>query len=130
MSFEYRRKSEPPSTNSVHIRLYPFHRNSKILNLHPKIVVADGSMSANKKYRGKMEKVIMDYVKDMEDELKEADSQRVFMTHSGCEQGMVDKVYTYLQDLNHFDEIIITRAGGVISSHCGPGTLGILYLKS
>ncbi len=100
-----------------------------VLKLHPKIVVADGSMSANKKYRGKMEKAIMDYVKDMEEELKAADSERVFITHSGCEQGIIDNVYTYLEELNCFDEILITRAGGVISSHCGPGTLGVLYLK-
>lgn len=100
-----------------------------MLKLHPKIVVADGSMSANKKYRGKMEKAIMDYVKDMKEELKVADSERVFITHSGCEQVIIDNVYTYLKELNYFDEILITRAGGVISSHCGPGTLGVLYLK-
>ena len=99
-----------------------------VLKLHPKIVVADGSMRADKKYRGKMEKVIIDYVEDMKDVLKEADSQRVFITHSGCEQEIIDKVYTYLKDMNYFKEILITRAGGVISSHCGYGTLGVLYL--
>ncbi len=100
-----------------------------VLKLHPKIVVADGSMSADKKYRGKIEKAIFDYIKDMEDALKKADSERVFITHSGCEQETIDKVYHYLKDLNYFDEILITRAGGVISSHCGPGTLGVLYLN-
>ena len=100
-----------------------------VLKLHPKIVVADGSMSATKKYRGKTEKAIMDYVKDMEAELREADADRVFITHSGCEQQTIDKVYEYLKDLNHFHEILVARAGGVISSHCGPGTLGVLYLK-
>ena len=100
-----------------------------VLKLHPKIVVEDGSMSANKKYRGKMEKAIMDYVKDMEDELKAADPERVFITHSGCKQEILDNVYQYLKDLNCFNEILITRAGGVISSHCGPGTLGVLYLE-
>ena len=101
-----------------------------VLKLHPKIVVADGAMSASKKYRGKIEKAIMDYVQDMEDELKTADSERVFITHSGCEQEILDKVYAYLKDLNRFDEIHVTRAGGVVSSHCGPGTLGVLYLKN
>ena len=100
-----------------------------VLKLHPKIVVADGSMSADKKYRGKMEKAIMDYVQDMEEVLKKADSERVFITHSGCEQEIIDKVYEYLKDMNYFKEILITRAGGVISSHCGYGTLGVIYLK-
>ncbi len=100
-----------------------------VLKLHPKIVVADGSMSADKKYRGKIDKAIWDYVKDMEDALKDADSERVFITHSGCDQAIIDKVYDYLSDMNYFKEILVTRAGGVISSHCGYGTLGVLYLK-
>ena len=101
-----------------------------VLKLHPKIVVANGSMSADKKYRGKIGKVIIDYVKDLESELTNADKDRVFITHSGCEQEIIDEVYTYLENLHHFDEIIITRAGGVISSHCGPGTLGVLYIDN
>lgn len=99
-----------------------------VLKLHPKIVVADGSMSADKKYRGKMDKVIIDYVKDMEEALKEADKERVFITHSGCDQEIIDTVYSYLKEMNCFDEILVTRAGGVISSHCGPGTLGVLFI--
>ena len=99
-----------------------------VLKLHPRIVVADGSMSADKKYRGKMDKVILDYVKDMEASMLEADKERVFLTHSGCDQEIIDKVYSYLKELNYFGEILVTRAGGVISSHCGPGTLGVLYV--
>lgn len=101
-----------------------------VLKLHPKIVVEDGAMSADKKYRGKMDKVILDYVKDMEEELKSAEKTRVFITHSGCEQEIIDSVYTYLKELEYFDEILITRAGGVISSHCGAGTLGVLYVRA
>lgn len=100
-----------------------------VLKLHPKIVVANGSMSADKKYRGKMKKVILDYVKDMEESLKNADKTRVFITHSGCEKEIIDSVYTYLEELGYFDEILVTRAGGVISSHCGPGTLGVLFIE-
>ena len=100
-----------------------------VLKLHPKIVVANGSMSADKKYRGKMEKVIMDYVKELEESMIEADKKRVFITHSGCKQEIIDAVYTYLKEKNYFEEIQIARAGGVISSHCGPGTLGVLYLE-
>lgn len=99
-----------------------------VLKVHPRIVVSEGAMSADKKYRGKMDKVILDYVKDLEDSLKSADKERIFITHSGCEQEIIDKVYSYLKELNCFEEIHITRAGGVISSHCGPGTLGVLYI--
>lgn len=100
-----------------------------MLKLHPKIVVEDGAMHATKKYRGKMDGVILDYAKDMEEDLKQAKKDRVFITHSGCEQATIDKVKEYLLGLEHFNEILVTRAGGVISSHCGPGTLGVLYIK-
>lgn len=100
-----------------------------VLKLHPKIVVNNGSMGADKKYRGKMQKVILDYVKDLEEDLKQAEPTRVMITHSGCEQEIIDRVYTYLQELEYFNEILIARAGGVISSHCGPGTLGVIFIK-
>lgn len=99
------------------------------LKLHPKIVVEDGAMKPDKKYRGKMKKVILDYAKEMEEKLLQAKKDRVFITHSGCEAEVLEGVEEYLKSLNYFDEILITRAGGVISSHCGPGTLGVLYLE-
>lgn len=99
-----------------------------VLKLHPKIVVENGAMDATKKYRGKIKAVIMSYVKDMEDDLKSARPDRVFITHSGCDSSTVDSVRTYLNSLGIFHEILETRAGGVISSHCGPGTLGVLFI--
>lgn len=99
-----------------------------VLKLHPMIVVNDGEMSAGKKYRGKMEHVIMEYVKDLEESIKTAKKDRIFITHSGCPSSVVSAVYNYLQKLDYFEEILVTRAGGVISSHCGPGTLGVLFI--
>ena len=99
-----------------------------VLKLHPRIAVKDGKMETGKKYRGKIDKVIMDYVKDMEDDLKNAKKDRVFITHSGCDKNIVDRVRAYLESLDVFDEVLETRAGSVISSHCGPGTLGVLFI--
>ena len=99
-----------------------------VLKLHPKIVVENGAMDATKKYRGKIGSVIMNYAKDMEEDLKNARPDRVFITHSGCDRATVDDVRNYLEGLGIFHEILETRAGGVISSHCGPGTLGVLFL--
>ncbi len=99
-----------------------------VLKLHPKIVVKDGAMLPEKKYRGAIDNVIMNYAKDMESEIKSAYKDRVFITHSGCDAKVVNSVKDYLKSLNIFDEIHETRAGGVVSSHCGPGTLGVLYI--
>lgn len=99
-----------------------------VLRLHPKIMVENGKMDAKKKYRGKMHSVIKSYVEDMEAELKNARPDRVFITHSGCDEGTINEVRQYLEMLNRFDEILVTRAGSVVSSHCGPGTLGVLFI--
>lgn len=99
-----------------------------VLKLHPRIAVENGKMLPGKKYRGKIAAVIMDYVKDMEESLKKAQPDRVFITHSGCDEEQIQAVQNYLEGLQHFDEILVTRAGGVISSHCGPGTLGVLFM--
>ena len=99
-----------------------------VLKLHPKIVVENGKMDASKKYRGKMDMVICSYVKDLEEDLKNAKKDRVFITHSGCDRALLDSIHEQLANLNIFEEILETRAGGVVSSHCGPGTLGVLFI--
>ncbi len=98
------------------------------LRLHPRIGVAEGKMSAGKKFRGRMDRVIRDYVADMKDELLAAKADHIFITHSGCDEDTLAAVYGMLDALHHFREIHVTRAGGVISSHCGPGTLGVLFI--
>ena len=98
------------------------------LKLHPKIIVENGRMTPQKKYLGKIERVILDYVRDLEQDLKSAKKERVFITHSGCDAVVVEAVRSYLEGLQVFEEILETRAGGVISSHCGPGTLGVLFI--
>ena len=98
------------------------------LKLHPKIVVENGAMHSTKKYRGNIKSVVLSYVKDMEEQLKQAKPDRVFITHSGCKPAIVEPVRAYLESLGIFSEILETRAGGVISSHCGPGTLGVLFI--
>lgn len=98
------------------------------LKLHPRIAVADGAMHPEKKYRGSSKRFVLDYVKDMEADLKNARPERVFITHSGCDREIVESVRDYLSSLGIFNEILETRAGGVVSSHCGPGTLGVLFI--
>lgn len=98
------------------------------LKLHPKIVVEDGAMHSTKKYRGSIKSAALAYAKDMEEALKDAKPDRVFITHSGCKSAVIEPVRAYLESLGIFSEILETRAGGVISSHCGPGTLGVLFI--
>ena len=82
----------------------------------------------DKKYRGSLARCIPAYTHDLHDDLLRARPERVFITHSGCDPEVVEQVRTYLTSLNYFDAVIETRAGGVISCHCGPGTLGVLFI--
>ena len=100
------------------------------LKLKPMIVAKDGKMEVGKKYRGNTQKALLNYIDDLKEELLLADKERVFITHSGCDKHLIETLYHYLKELKIFQEIIVTRAGSVISSHCGPNTLGILYVKS
>ncbi len=97
------------------------------LKLKPMIVVEKGAMGVSRKYRGRLSMVLMKYARDLEPSLLCADPFCVFITHSGCDDATVAEVSHYLENLHYFENIFITRAGGVVSSHCGPGTLGILF---
>lgn len=97
------------------------------LQLKPCIDVKMGKMGVGQKYRGKYNKVILKYAKELEEKLLRADKTRVFVTHTDMDQAIVEEVKDYLRSLNYFDEILETVAGGVISSHCGRGTLGVLF---
>ena len=98
------------------------------LKLHPCIFVLDGKMQAGKKYRGKMDKVLLNYVEDIKPELAAAKKDHVFITHSGCDVELIETIKKDLEALNYFENIHVTQAGGVIASHCGPGTMGVLYV--
>lgn len=99
------------------------------LKLKPEIIVIGGKMEVAKKYRGNIGSVLLKYGEEMKDQLLNAEPDRVFITHSGCPDSIVEDVKAYLKRLNKFNEILVTHAGGVISSHCGPNTLGILYIS-
>lgn len=99
------------------------------LKLHPEIVVRDGKMGVGRKYRGKTSVAVSAYVDGLMPALEAADPRRVFITHSGCEDEVIEAVHQRLTELGRFEEILITQAGGVISSHCGPNTLGVLFYE-
>ena len=100
-----------------------------MLNIKPKIVVKDGTMGVDKKYRGPYKKVILQYAKDLEPQMLNAKKDRVFVTHTPCDDGIVESVVDYVKSLNYFDEVIVTEAGTTIGSHCGPNTLGVLFIE-
>jgi DegV family protein with EDD domain len=87
-----------------------------------------GRMHAAKKYHGAMEVCLKRYVHDKLAERDDLDTGLLFITHSGSPQSDIDLVREEVALYQRFDEIIVTRASCVISTHCGPRTLGILFM--
>lgn len=100
---------------------------ANLLKLRPEIEVKEGKMGVAKKYRGSMEKSILDYVRGRLAGREDIDTKRIFITHSHVPQEIVDKVRAQISELQPFEEIIETYAGCTVSSHCGPNCLGVLF---
>ena len=100
------------------------------LKLHPCIEMAGGSLHAEKKYRGSTEVCSLKYTDDIIEKLPTAHKKRLCFTYSFLPSSdFLPKVKKKLDETGLFDEIIVTQAGAVISSHCGPDCMGIIYRK-
>ncbi len=102
--------------------------SAKFLRIKPEILVKDGEMIVGKKYIGKMEKVIENYVDNTLASNPEYDRKRVFITHTPIDKEIVDVARSKLE--GKFETIYETSAGATIASHCGAGTLGVLFIAS
>lgn len=103
---------------------------ANLLQLKPCIEVdnTSGKMGVGKKYRGSLDKCLQQYVQDKLQGRTDIDTKRVFITHSGISEERIAMVKAEVEKYQNFDEILITRAGCTVSSHCGPNTLGVLFL--
>ena len=102
---------------------------ANLLKLKPCIEVKNGSMGVGKKYRGKYADVLKTYVAERIGDGSDIDLDRVFVTHAGCEEAIVNSVVEQVKAAAPFKEVFLTRAGCTISSHCGADTLGVLFIR-
>lgn len=102
---------------------------ANLLKLKPCIEVKNGSMGVGKKYRGKFLDVLKTYTEERLGDGSGINLDRVFVTHAGCDEEIVEAVVAEVKKLGKFKEVFITRAGCTISSHCGKDTLGVLFIR-
>lgn len=107
-------------------RLQLFGAN--LLKLRLQIIVENGKMGPSNKFRGNMDKCILDYVNTTLETYKNPDKENVFITYSSANQEVVEKVKEVLA-YKGFENIYVTRASGTITSHCGEDCFGILYIN-
>lgn len=102
---------------------------ANLLKLKPCIEVKNGSMGVGKKYRGVYGRVLTEYVDERLQNVNDIDTSRVFVTHAGCDPEIVDSVLEQVKAKGIFKEVLLTRAGCTVSSHCGANTLGVLFIR-
>lgn len=100
---------------------------ANLLRLKPCIVLANGKMTVGKKYRGAFEKVLPDYVRDQLAG-KNVSLERIFIVHTRCDPAIPAAVHDIVKEFG-FREIVTAVAGCTISCHCGPNTLGVIFLR-
>ncbi|MCL1829587.1 MAG: DegV family protein [Oscillospiraceae bacterium] len=103
---------------------------ANLLKLKPCIEVADGKMRVGKKYRGALDKCIREYVKDRLCGRDDIIYERIFITHTTSDKYFTQVARDAVNLYADFSEVTETRAGCTISGHCGPNTLGILFIRS
>lgn len=101
---------------------------ANILGIKPTIEnQLDGSLTVGKKYRGKTDAVRRQYIDDKLS-APNIDLGRIFIDHSGISEEELNSLKSYIEANYNFREIIVTRAGSTISTHCGPGTFALMFM--
>ena len=102
---------------------------ANLLNLKPCIEVKNGKMAVSKKYRGNYAKCLANYIKERLDGREDIDFDTLFVAHTviadDCHQAVAEAVKAH----GHFENIYDTVAGCTVSCHCGPGTIGIIFVR-
>lgn len=105
---------------------------ANVLGIKPSIAVDNqtGKLEVSKKYRGKIEIVYKQYIADRMNEIKRIQPDRVVIAESG---GVSSQIIAFakgvIEGKDKFNQVIVADAGCTISSHCGPKTFAIFYIK-
>ena len=102
---------------------------ARLLHIRPSIVVQDGKMHPGEKYRGRYEHYLKHYIADLLEHDNNIDFQRVFVVHSPSEEGLVRFAIDTVKSYGPFREVLEAMAGCTICTHCGPETLGLMFMK-
>lgn len=102
---------------------------ANLLNLKPCIEVRNGKMSVGKKYRGAYIKSLPAYIKDRLAGREDIDNSTVFITKTVVAEDEYAAVKEAVNTYGNFKTVYETDAGCTVSCHCGPGTLGVLFIR-
>ena len=102
---------------------------ANLLKIRPQLQLVNGKIVPTEKYRGKMNAVLIKYIDNVLEKYNNPDTTRCFITHSNADPTMVEEIVEYVKSKNLFKEVIESTANATVYTHCGQGTLGILYIN-
>lgn len=101
---------------------------AKILSLNPLIELLDGHLKATKKYRGKMDKVALELLKEFPEQHRFSREILAFVYSEGLSDSIRSSAQALAEEMG-FREILWIPTGGVVTTHCGPGGFGVCGLS-
>ncbi|MPM48135.1 DegV domain-containing protein [bioreactor metagenome] len=102
---------------------------ANLLKLKPCIEVQDGKMRVGKKYRGAYEKALLEYTRDRLSGPQARNARRILVVSTACPPELVDMVCAEVERLTGQAPTARPLAGCTIASHCGPSTIGIMFVQ-
>lgn len=102
---------------------------ANLLNLKPCIEVKDGKLGVVKKYRGSYNKCLASYIKDRLEGREDLETDLIFVTKTSVSDETYASVMDAVSKYGKFETVMESQAGCTVSCHCGPGTLGIIYVR-
>lgn len=101
---------------------------ANLLKIHPMLTLSGGFLKPDTKFRGSMKIALTKYINYLKENHPNADTKFAFVTHTLMDQALVDQAINLAKELFGFEKIYETKAGATITSHCGKGTIGLLFM--
>lgn len=105
------------------------HKLCHSLNLHPVLSMQQDKLKLWTMKMGNMHRVNRSYVKKLLRHKTEIDTRLLFLTYAGCTVQQIDEVLAEVEKYVKFDEIVLQKASATVSSNCGVGTFGLMFIR-
>ena len=102
---------------------------ANVLKLKPCIEVTGNKMISKRKYRGSYSQCLREYIKERLSGREDIVMERLFLTYTPCSESDLQAARDAVSEFSSFSEVFETTAGCTISCHCGPQTLGVLFIR-
>ena len=102
---------------------------ANLMSLKPTIEVKGGKMGVGSKFIGRFPRCVGKYADLVKSQCTSPDKKRCFVTHTQMDEALVQSIIEKVKSWGYFDEVLETTAGCTITTHCGPNTIGILYIN-